>query len=107
MSALTESRANCADLEFASLIHNRHGKGAIKRAGVSPDAWIQMCIQLAFYRLHKRFVHTYESGSARFYAHGRTETIRVVSRESCAFVRGMDDSTQSVSIDTIHALPSR
>ncbi len=50
-----------------------------------------MAMQLAYYRLHKKFVLTYESATTRLYYQGRTETIRPVSDDSVAFVKAMDD----------------
>ena len=32
---------------------------------VSPDAFMQMALQLAFYRLHRRFAVTYETAATR------------------------------------------
>jgi carnitine O-acetyltransferase len=46
-----------------------------------------MAIQLAYYRLHGRVTATYETAHTRQFHHGRTETIRVCSKESLAFVK--------------------
>ncbi|KAH8116536.1 carnitine acetyl transferase [Phellopilus nigrolimitatus] len=75
-----------------------YGKGAIKRFGVSPDSWAQMLVQLAYARLLRargqaRQGATYEAASTRRFFKGRTETIRVVSAESDAWVRAMDDES--------------
>ena len=55
----------------------------------------QMAMQIAYYRLHQKFVLTYESATTRLYYEGRTETIRPVSDESVAFVKSFDDPTVS------------
>lgn len=71
-----------------------YGKAMIKKFAVSPDAWAQMVVQLAFRRLlgaKKRYGGTYEAAATRKYFKGRTETIRVVTNESDAWVRSMDD----------------
>nr|CAG8588585.1 85_t:CDS:10 [Entrophospora candida] len=60
-----------------------------------PDAYIQMVIQLAYYKLHRKVVPTYETGSTRQFRHGRTETIRTLSAESKAFVEGMENNSLS------------
>ena len=52
-----------------------------------------MAMQLAYYRLHKKHVLTYESATTRLYYKGRTETIRPVSDASVAFVKAIDDPT--------------
>jgi len=71
-----------------------YGKAAIKKFGVSPDSWAQMIIQLAYKRLignQKRNGATYEAATTRRFYKGRTEAIRVVTNESDAWVRSMDD----------------
>ncbi|KAJ1829565.1 Carnitine O-acetyltransferase mitochondrial [Coemansia sp. RSA 2599] len=71
------------------------GKEEIKRLGCSPDAFIQMVIQLAYTRLHKAARPTYESSMTRKYLHGRTETCRSVTNESVAWCRAMADASIS------------
>ena len=66
--------------------------GLVKKYGLSPDAFFQMAIQLAYYRLHGHCSATYESASTRMYEHGRTETIRSCSQASHALVSAMTDS---------------
>jgi carnitine O-acetyltransferase len=71
-----------------------YGKAAIKKFGVSPDSWAQMIIQLAYRRLlggKQRNGGTYEAASTRKFFKGRTETIRVVTSESDAWAKSMDD----------------
>jgi len=45
------------------LLH--HGKGVIKRLRISPDSFMQMALQLAFYRMHKTVPKTYETAMTR------------------------------------------
>jgi carnitine O-acetyltransferase len=70
-----------------------YGKAAIKSFGVSPDSWAQMIIQLAYRRLlgDQRNGATYEAAMTRKFYKGRTEAIKVVTSESDAWVRSMDD----------------
>jgi carnitine O-acetyltransferase len=71
-----------------------YGKDAIKKWGVSPDSWAQMIVQLAYRRLignEKRIGGTYEAATTRRFYKGRTETIRVITSESDAWVKSMDD----------------
>ncbi|EAU90258.2 carnitine acetyl transferase [Coprinopsis cinerea okayama7 len=77
-----------------------YGKDAIKKFGVSPDSWAQMIIQLAYKRLNgdeKRRGGTYEAATTRKFFKGRTEAIRVVSSESDAWVKSMDDPAVSAA----------
>ncbi|CAJ0637500.1 4060_t:CDS:10 [Entrophospora sp. SA101] len=61
-----------------------------------PNAYIQMVIQLAYYKLHRKVVPTYETGSTRQFSHGCTETIRTLSAESKAFVEEMENNSLSI-----------
>jgi len=82
------------DSQAMSVIKTGYGKRAIKAAQVSPDAWAQLLVQLAYARLlhargWKRQGGTYESATTRRFFKGRTEVVRVVTSESDAFVRAM------------------
>ncbi|KAG0211100.1 Carnitine O-acetyltransferase mitochondrial [Mortierella sp. GBA30] len=68
-----------------------YGKGLIKAFKMSPDAYVQMALQLAYFRKHGELVATYESAATRKYRHGRTETARSCSIESKAFCEMMDN----------------
>lgn len=72
------------------------GKGEIKKLGYSPDAFVQMAIQLAYYRLNGRLAKTYEPASTRLFLLGRTENINPVTNLSVEFVQKMDDATVGV-----------
>lgn len=80
------------DLEMSYLHFNDYGKNFIKTQKFSPDSFIQMAIQFAFYRLHHVPGAHYESAGTRLYVHGRTETIRSCSKESVAFAKAMVES---------------
>lgn len=66
-----------------------YGGNFIKSASCSPDAYVQMAMQLATYRLFEKQVGTYEATQTRVFLHGRTEVTRGVSLESEAFVKAM------------------
>lgn len=72
-----------------------YGKEEIKQYNSSPDAWAQMCIQLAYYKLYGQACATYESAQTRKFKLGRTETIRSASPESLAFTQAMCDPSVS------------
>jgi len=79
---------------------DHYGKDLIKKHKVSPDAWVQMVKQLAYGKMNNgRPAVTYESAQTRKFRLGRTEVIRVASRESKAFVESMLDQSKSVSIE--------
>ncbi|KAL3281380.1 hypothetical protein HHI36_004590 [Cryptolaemus montrouzieri] len=71
------------------------GKDFVKSQKLSPDSFIQIAIQYAFYRIHKVPGAHYESAATRKYIHGRTETIRSCSNESIAFAKEMLDEAST------------
>lgn len=85
------------DVDLKLCVHNSYGKGFMKKCKVSPDAYIQMALQLAYFRDAGKFSLTYEASMTRFFREGRTETVRPVTSESCAWVRAMLDSDCPVS----------
>ncbi|KAL7029856.1 hypothetical protein ACKWTF_006398 [Chironomus riparius] len=72
-------------------VHKKFGRGFMKSCKVSPDAFIQMAFQLAYFRQHKKFCLTYEPAMTRLFRKGRTETIRSCTKESSAWSKSMDD----------------
>jgi carnitine O-acetyltransferase len=72
-----------------------YGKGLIKKFKCSPDAYVQMIIQLAYYKMYGKSRPTYESAATRRFQQGRTETCRSVSEESLAFCKAMQDSSSA------------
>ncbi|KAK1071308.1 Carnitine O-acetyltransferase mitochondrial [Friedmanniomyces endolithicus] len=66
-----------------------YGKGLIKKFKCSPDAYVQLLIQLAYHKFYGKSRPTYESAATRKFQEGRTETCRTVSDESVAFCDAM------------------
>ncbi|XP_051512130.1 carnitine O-palmitoyltransferase 1, liver isoform-like [Myxocyprinus asiaticus] len=79
------------DVDFHGCLFTEFGKGLIKKCRTSPDAFIQLALQLAHYRDKGEFCLTYESSMTRMFREGRTETVRSCTCESTAFVRAMED----------------
>lgn len=74
-----------------------YGKGLIKKFKCSPDAYVQMIIQLAYFKMYGKNRPTYESAATRRFQLGRTETCRTVSDDSVAWCNSMADSSVSDS----------
>ncbi|XP_070833870.1 choline O-acetyltransferase [Chaetodon trifascialis] len=74
-----------------------YGKEFIKKQKMSPDAYIQVALQLAYYRCHSRPVSTYESASIRRFQKGRVDNIRSATPEALAFVKAMSDGELNAS----------
>ncbi|KAG5684908.1 hypothetical protein PVAND_014118 [Polypedilum vanderplanki] len=79
------------DIDHQIINHNQFGKGFIKKCRVSPDAFIQMALQLAYYRDYGKFSLTYEASTTRLYREGRTETVRSCTIESSKWVKAMEN----------------
>ncbi|KAF8924500.1 acyltransferase ChoActase/COT/CPT [Dissophora ornata] len=77
------------------IVHfDEYGTDYIKKVvKASPDAYLQMAIQLGYYKQIGEPCATYETGSTRQFLHGRTETTRTLSSESVAFCKAMEDSS--------------
>ncbi|KIJ59628.1 hypothetical protein HYDPIDRAFT_140391 [Hydnomerulius pinastri MD-312] len=73
---------DCQALEFRS-----YGKNFITSHGFSPDAFVQMAFQAAYFGLYGRTECTYEPAMTKAFLHGRTEAIRTVQPESVDFTK--------------------
>jgi len=65
-------------------------------AKCSPDAYIQMALQLAWYKDQGYMSATYETASTRLFAHGRTDVIRTLSSPSRKWVKAMTAKSGSI-----------
>ncbi|KAF2878439.1 carnitine acetyl transferas-like protein [Massariosphaeria phaeospora] len=90
-TALRFAETRLADLiqqnEFATLDFPHYGKNFMTSMGFSPDAFVQMAFQAAYYGLYGRMECVYEPAMTKIYYHGRTEAIRSVTEESSEFVK--------------------
>lgn len=92
MSGITTAQSILNDVDLKLVMFTTYGKGFIKTCKVSPDAYIQLAFQLAYYRDAGKFCLTYEASMTRLFREGRTETVRPVTCESEAFVKAMVES---------------
>ncbi|KAK6346828.1 Carnitine O-acetyltransferase mitochondrial [Orbilia brochopaga] len=100
LNAEVEKAIADAESHFSSVIglhelrvqqYQGYGKGLIKKFKCSPDAYVQMIIQLAYKKMYGVNRPTYESAATRKFQQGRTETCRSVSDESVAFCNAILD----------------
>ncbi|KAK4047276.1 carnitine O-acetyltransferase yat1 [Microbotryomycetes sp. JL221] len=73
--------------EAMALEFDAYGKNAITQHGFSPDAFVQMAYQAAYFSLYGRVESTYEPAMTKAFLHGRTEAIRTVTPECLRFVK--------------------
>ncbi|NWR98689.1 CLAT acetyltransferase, partial [Motacilla alba] len=95
-SAAEKLQRAVENLDFTAYKFEHYGKEFIKKQKISPDAYIQVALQLAFYRCHGRLVPTYESASLRRFDEGRVENIRSATSEAFAFVKAMAGDNAAV-----------
>ncbi|XP_074400809.1 choline O-acetyltransferase [Zonotrichia albicollis] len=96
-SAAEKLQRAVENLDFIAYKFEHYGKEFIKKQKFSPDAYIQVALQLAFYRCHRRLAPTYESASLRRFDEGRVENIRSATSEALAFVKAMAGDKAAVS----------
>jgi carnitine O-palmitoyltransferase 1 len=95
-SCLEIANKSIENLQLHLLSHDNFGKGAIKKCKLSPDAFVQMALQLSYYtNQNRKFSLTYEASMTRLFKDGRTETIRPCTIESSEWVKAMGDKTKS------------
>ncbi|KAJ3130952.1 hypothetical protein HK100_007108 [Physocladia obscura] len=83
-----------SDLEVTNF--KKFGTDFIKKqVGASPDAFMQMALQLTYFRIHKKFPAVYETASTRKYLFGRTETGRSLSIDSVKFINVFENPSSS------------
>ncbi|KAF9560486.1 carnitine acetyltransferase [Agrocybe pediades] len=92
--AIERANAIVENSDDSVLWFDKYGTDWIKNYGcykLSPDAFIQMAMQLAWYQQQGEFTATYETVLTRMFKRGRTETLRTFSRESRLWVLSMVD----------------
>lgn len=105
-TALRFAETRLADLiqqnEFAVLDFPHYGKNFMTSMGFSPDAFVQMAFQAAYYGLYGRIESVYEPAMTKVYYHGRTEAIRSVTDESVDFLKTFwGENPAEVKIDAL------
>lgn len=93
--AIEDFAAVIGQHELAVQAYQGYGKGLIKQFKCSPDAYVQMIIQLAYHKMYGKNRPTYESAATRRFQLGRTETCRTVSDDSVAFCNAVADPAVS------------
>ena len=88
-TAASEFRRAIESTSTLVLEFDEFGKERIKSFRLSPDAFVQLALQVAMVQRFGRCKSVYESASTRRFRHGRTETLRPVSNESRQFVQDL------------------
>ncbi|CAG11907.1 unnamed protein product, partial [Tetraodon nigroviridis] len=84
------------DLQIVCYAFPAFGKAAIKQKKLHPDTFVQLAMQLAYFKLHKKPGCCYETAMTRKFYHGRTETMRPCTAEAVAWCAAMTDPSCDV-----------
>ncbi|XP_027631651.1 peroxisomal carnitine O-octanoyltransferase isoform X2 [Tupaia chinensis] len=84
-----------SDLKVVVQPFTSFGKNLTKQKKLHPDTFIQLALQLAYYRLHGRPGCCYETAMTRYFYHGRTETMRSCTVEAVRWCQSMQDPSTS------------
>uniref|UniRef100_A0A9R1SBP7 Peroxisomal carnitine O-octanoyltransferase n=2 Tax=Cyprinus carpio TaxID=7962 RepID=A0A9R1SBP7_CYPCA len=96
--ALAKEQYTKSDLQLVSYAFTSFGKAAIKKRKLHPDTFVQLALQLAYYRLHGKSGSCYETATTRRFFHGRTETMRPCTVEAQHWCRTMLNPTATPKI---------
>ncbi|XP_041364367.1 choline O-acetyltransferase-like [Gigantopelta aegis] len=77
------------DLDMSVLHFEYFGREFPKSQGMSPDSFIQLALQLTYYKIHGTLVSTYESASIRRFRYGRVDNIRANSPLALEWAKAM------------------
>ncbi|XP_056142430.1 peroxisomal carnitine O-octanoyltransferase-like isoform X1 [Lampris incognitus] len=83
------------NLQAACHAFTSFGKADVKQRKLHPDTFVQLAMQLAYYRMHGRPGSCYETATTRRFYHGRTETMRPCTPEAVSWCQTMLDHTCS------------
>ncbi|CAG2105566.1 unnamed protein product [Medioppia subpectinata] len=86
-----------ADVDLYVLQFNEFGKEFVKQQKLSPDAFVQLALQLTYYKVHRKLVSTYESASLRPFKLGRVDNIRAATLEALAWAKAMCDEIPEIT----------
>lgn len=80
------------------LTFTEFGKNFIKQQRLSPDCFIQLALQLTYYKVHRTLVSTYESAAVRQFKFGRVDNIRAATNEALAWSQAMLDEIPELTV---------
>ncbi len=95
-SAKLSYRESCDQIEILHEIFTDYGRSVSAKHKIHPEAYIQIAIQLAYYRTHGKPATTYCTATTRRFYHGRTETCRACTPESVQFAKAVIDGNTPV-----------
>ncbi|KAJ8267413.1 hypothetical protein COCON_G00125850 [Conger conger] len=91
------------DLDISCFTFRKFGKDFPKQVNVSPNSFIQVALQLAYYRVHSEVCASCDNASLRMFRGGRADFIRSPTNQTLRFIRAVDDPsvTREVKLDLL------
>ncbi|XP_077160259.1 peroxisomal carnitine O-octanoyltransferase isoform X2 [Paroedura picta] len=80
-----------SDIQLVNYAFTSFGKSLIKKQKLHPDTFVQLALQLAYFKLHGHPASCYETAMTRRFYHGRTETMRPCTVEAVEWCKSMLD----------------
>ncbi|CAD0200173.1 unnamed protein product [Chrysodeixis includens] len=78
-----------SDLDHKVYTYRNYGREFMKSCRTSPDVYIQLALQYAYYKMYGYLVTTYESASLRRFRNGRVDNIRSAHGAALAWAAAM------------------
>ncbi|OCT73980.1 hypothetical protein XELAEV_18032941mg [Xenopus laevis] len=86
-----------SDLQIVNYAFTAFGKQLVKKKKLHPDTFVQLALQLAYYKIHGCPGSCYETATTRMFFHGRTETMRPCTVEAVNWCRSMLDPLSTLA----------
>ncbi|XP_061441604.1 peroxisomal carnitine O-octanoyltransferase isoform X2 [Rhineura floridana] len=80
-----------SDIQVVNYAFTSFGKALIKKQQLHPDTFVQLALQLTYYKLNGHPGCCYETATTRRFYHGRTETMRPCTMEAVEWCKSMLD----------------
>ncbi|VDN06651.1 unnamed protein product [Thelazia callipaeda] len=87
-----------SDTDVKVYTFDHFGKEFIKKLGISPDSFIQIAMQVAYYRIYGKLACTSEIATLRKFTDGRTAIIRLPNFHTAMFTVDITDPDSSEDI---------
>eukprot|EP01120_Amphizonella_sp_Union-15-10_P004176 TRINITY_DN1480_c0_g1_i1.p1 TRINITY_DN1480_c0_g1~~TRINITY_DN1480_c0_g1_i1.p1 ORF type:complete len:594 (-),score=105.62 TRINITY_DN1480_c0_g1_i1:94-1875(-) len=101
--AQADFQALVNDVDLMPFHYPLFGARFLKAHKVSPDGFVQLSLQLGYFKLHRRGCPVYETAQTRQFFHGRTSTVRSFCSESFAFSKIMcSDAPKEDKLAAMH-----
>ena len=90
-------KENAFNIRVGHVFAENADRRIAKKVKISPDALIQLSLQVAVYRLHNKFMMTYQPATLQHFTYGRTENIRPLTMKKKKFVECLGNENLSLN----------